>query len=389
MYSRRPVFAAACMGMLVFGIVLTALGSLLPSLMSRFGLANAAAGSLFPMLTLGILAGSVVFGPVVDRNGYKALLVVSVALIVVGLEGIALAPSVGFVAGSLALIGLGGGVVNGATNALVADISEEGSRSAGLSLLGVFFGVGAFGMPFLLGLLLHRFSYGAIVAGIGAAVAVPLVFTLGVRFPEPKQPQGFPLRRGVGLLRDPVLALLGFTLFFESGMEITVGGWTAAYVQASLGLAADRALFFLSLYWLGMMVARLLLGGLLRRTSPARALYASVAIALAGAAVMLTGASTTTAAIGSGLLGFGFAAVFPVVLGYVGDRYAAVSGTAFSVVIVMALIGGTALPYLTGVLGDAVGLRASFAIVPVSLCLMALVFTAARRSLAAAPAPAS
>lgn len=388
MYRRRQVFAAACMGMLVFGIVLTALGSLLPSLMSRFGLANAAAGSLFPILTLGILAGSVVFGPIVDRNGYKALLALSIALIVAGLEGIALASSIAVVAAGLALIGLGGGIVNGATNALVADLGEEGSRTADLSLLGVFFGIGAFGMPFLLGLLLRRFAYGAIVAGIGAAVAVPLIYTLAVRFPEPKQPQGFPLRRGVGLLRDPALVLLGLTLFFESGMEITVGGWTAAYVQAALGLEADRALFFLSIYWLGMMTARLLLGGPLRRVPPARALYASVAVAIAGALVMLAGASTATAAIGSALLGCGFAAVFPVVLGYVGDRYAAVSGTAFSAVMVIALAGGSALPYLTGVLGDAAGLRASFTIVPASLCLMALVFTAARRRVAAAPAPA-
>ncbi|MGH7504315.1 MAG: MFS transporter, partial [Longimicrobiales bacterium] len=85
MYDRRPVFAAACLGMLIFGIVLTTLGSLLPSLIGRFGLDNAAAGSLFAVMSLGIMAGSVVFGPVVDRYGYKGLLTACITLILVGL----------------------------------------------------------------------------------------------------------------------------------------------------------------------------------------------------------------------------------------------------------------------------------------------------------------
>jgi hypothetical protein len=45
----------------------------------------------------------------------------------------------------------------------------------------------------------------------------------------------------------------------------------------------------------------------------------------------------TAAATGVSLLGCGLAATFPVVLGFVGDRYAQLAGTAFSVVIVMAL----------------------------------------------------
>src|SRR5256885_11397835 len=45
------------------------------------------------------------------------------------------------------------------------------------------------------------------------------------------------------------------------------------------------------------------------------------------------------------VLGCGFAAVFPVMFGFVGDRYADLSGTALSIVMVMALVGGTLMPY--------------------------------------------
>jgi fucose permease len=68
----------------------------------------------------------------------------------------------------------------------------------------------------------------------------------------------------------------------------------------------------------------------------------------------------------------GFAATFPVVLGFVGDRYTQLSGTAFSIVIVMALTGGMLLPWLTGVLGASYGLRGSFVIVPVAVVLLSV-----------------
>lgn len=383
-YRHRLVFAAACVGMLVFGIALTTLGAVLPSIIQRLGLDRTEAGSLLALMSLGILAGSLVFGPVVDRRGYKGMLAAAVVLIALGLEGIAFAPSIAWLAASAIIIGFGGGLINGGTTALVADISAEG-RAAGLAYLGVFFGIGAFSVPLVLGLLRERFGDAGIVAVIGALVALVLAYYAAVRFPEPKQPQGFPLRQAAVLLRDPVLVLLGVTLFFQSGMEITVGGWTATYVNQELGLSPERALYLLSLYWLGMTGARLVSGWLLKRVSTVAVLLSSLGVAFAGALILIGARTTASAGAGTLLTGAGFAAVFPVILGYVGDRYERLSGTAFGVVLVMALMGGTALPYVTGVLGDAFGLRLSLAIVPVGLVCVALIFGIARPRLRKPP----
>jgi len=382
MTNRRTLFVVACLGMLAFGIVLTTLGAVLPSVIERFGIDKAAAGALFLLMSFGILVGSVVFGPIVDRNGYKGMLLLATALIVVGLEGIAFAPSLAWLRVAVALIGFGGGIINGGTNALVADISSEG-RSAGLSLLGVFFGVGAVGVPFVLGMLLGRFSYSALIAAVGALVLVPLVVTAATPFPAPKQAQGFPLGDAGRLLRDPVLLLMGLMLFLESGMEITVGGWTSTFFKEELQVPEQRALVYLSLYWMGMMLARIALGWLLRRAAPARVLFGCLAIGFVGALLLLGTRSASLAALGVFLLGCGFAATFPVVLGFVGDRYAHLSGTAFSVVIVMALTGGMILPYVTGVLGASYGLRGSFVIVPVALALLATLLVTGSSRLAA------
>lgn len=371
MTNRRTLFAIACLGMLAFGIVLTTLGAVLPSVIERFGIDTAAAGALFLLMTFGILLGSIVFGPIVDRNGYKGMLLLATALIAIGIVGIAFAPSMSWLRVAVVVVGFGGGIINGGTNALVADVSADG-RTAGLSLLGVFFGVGAVGVPFALGSLLGTFSYSAIIATVGALVAVPFFITAATPFPAPKQPQGFPLATARRLLRDPVLLLLGLMLFLESGMEITVGGWTATFFKDELRITERRALVYLSLYWFGMMLARLALGSVLKRARPVRVLAVSIVVGFVGALTLILARDASVAALGVFLLGVGFAAAFPVVLGFVADRYADLSGTAFSVVIVMALSGGMLLPWLTGVLGARYGLRGSFAIVPVALLLLSL-----------------
>ena len=156
-------------------------------------------------------------------------------------------------------------------------------------------------------------------------------------------------------------------LFLESGMEITVGGWTSTFVKEELAVPERSALFLLSLYWMGMMVARLALGNILRWASPYRVLYTCMTLALVGSALLLSTQQVWVAGLGVFLVGAGLAATFPTVLGFVGDRYAALSGTAFSLVIAMALVGGMILPYAAGVLGSLRGLRGSLLIVPAAL----------------------
>jgi len=366
--SHRSVFAAACLGMLLFGVTLTTLGSVLPPLTDRYDLAESDAGSFLALMSLGILAGALVFGPVVDRYGYRSVLMVGAFGVGGGLAVIAAAPRANLLAPAMLVFGFGGGLLNGSTNALVSDISSD-ERGSGLAKLGIFFGLGAFGVPFLLGLLIEWVSYRAIVGGLAILVLAPLLDFALVRFPPPKQAQGFPLRRIGALLGDPALLLVGAMLFLQSGMEITLGGWSAQYVRKELNLREGRSILVLSLFWVGMVAARLFLSALLKSRSP-RAVYpAFLGVALVGAGLLLALQSPVAAGLGLFFLGAGLSAGFPVLLGLLGGRYQDLTGTAFGAVIVMALLGGSALPFATGVLGERYGLRASLVAVP--LCILA------------------
>ncbi len=379
-YNRKAVFTAACIAMFIFGIVMSILGALLPSVIADFGLDKAVAGSLFPLMTIGMLIGSLLFGPIVDRYGYKGLLIVCSGLVLAGLELIGFASQLGTLRIAMALIGLGGGVINGASNALVADIYEE-ERGARLSLLGVFFGISAFSIPFLLGLLMRSFGYASLARVVGACVAIPILFFLLIRFPEPKQKQGFPLKEGARLVREVPLLLLGLMLFFESGMEMTMGGWSATFFNEALAVESSRAVLYLSFFWLALMAARLLLPRLLKSREAGRLLLSFIAIAFLGTLLLLSANEPGEALPGLMMVGFGFAAVFPIVLAFVGDRYPKLSGTAFSMVFVMALTGGSLMPWISGLLGKAWGLRIALAIVPAGLLLMTLVYLIVRNKL--------
>src|SRR5439155_10371688 len=224
MYNRKLVFAAACAGMLLFGIVFLSLGSVVNLLQAKFNLDNNSLGTLTALLPFGILAGSLLFGPVVDRYGYKSLLILCALLVLAGLEGIAFAKSIGSVQGCIVLIGFGGGILNGGTNALVADISA-GERGAKLSLLGVFFGIGALGMPGILSVLSKYCSQESIVAGVGLFVLLPVTYFGLIRFPAPKQQQGLSLRSIGAMLREPLLWLVGLVFFFQGGLDWTANDW--------------------------------------------------------------------------------------------------------------------------------------------------------------------
>ena len=326
------------------------------------------------LLTFGILLGSIVFGPIVDSYGYKNLLIICTIFIFIGLEGITFAPNFWMLRFFAFVIGFGGGVINGCTNALIADISEEG-KSANLSILGVFFGVGAIGVPFLLGFLLDYLSYEFIMASIGLIVILPLIFFHTLRFPALKQTQGFPLKEGLNLLKEFTLILFGFILFFQSGIEITVGSWTALYFKEELTIDTSKAVLYLSFYWFGIVATRILLGHLLKKISPAIIQFSSIGLALSGAMFMLLSNSLLFSILGLFLIGVGFAATFPVMLGYVGNLYSKLSGTAFSIVFVMALIGGMLFPYITGAFSQSFGLRTSFIVIPLCLCFITIIFS--------------
>ena len=369
MYSKRTVFWSACLGMLLFGIGLITLGAILPDLKEKYSLDAVAAGTLFSILPLGVLAGSLLFGPLCDRFGYKPLMSTAAVMMFAGFQGLAFSPSTGILSIFIFFIGLGGGALNGATSALVSDISTSG-KGADLSLLGVFFGIGALGMPILLGVLEKAFKFDVIVSLTGfIALAAAILFLL-IKYPPAKLSGGVSMKKLFALFRDETLLLIAFFLFFQSAFEALVNNWTTTYLIDRLSVQQSSALLGLSAYVAGMTIMRLMIGSIFRNVPDKKLLVISFGIIFIALVTIVTGNTMFQSAAGLLILGAGLAGGFPIMLGFVGNRYPNLSGTAFSLAFTIALLGNMLINFSMGLIVEKFGVKTLPEVQSVELIVM-------------------
>jgi fucose permease len=360
--------ASACASLFVFGIVMAILGAILPILFDSIELDKAQAGNLFLFMNFGMLIMSLCFGPIVDRFGFKLFLMASALAVSAAFTLLAGATNYQGVLTAAVLLGLGGGGLNGAANALASDIHPD-RRGAALNTLGIFFGFGALTMPFLVGTFLELVGLDRLLILAAVLGMAPFLLFASIAFPKPKHEQGFPLAKAAEVIRNPLLWLCGALLAFQSGNEFTVGGWITSYLGEVIGLTAGAASYVLAGYWAAMMLGRLLSIRIVDRMGTRRLILAAAILSWVAALLVAWSPSTVVSLAGVVLLGFGFAAIFPTTLAVIGEAFPQFTGTAFSVVFVIALAGGMTTPWVTGQVAHTHGLALGM-LVPLVCCTM-------------------
>lgn len=376
-YNRTAVFVAACIGICFFGVSMITLGAVLPELCEALSLSEADATGLTTLLPAGLLAGSLLFGPIVDRFGHKPVLVTCCLLVDAALLAVALGRDAAMLRWAIFAIGLGGGALNGETNALVTEIYEGARRASRLSLLGVFYGIGALAIPLLLAWLSRSYDYNTVLTGISAVLALGIVFCAVTRFPGAKQPQGFPLREAGKIITHPIMLVVALLLFFQSGVEGITNNWSLMYLD-SLGIGITDGRLALTAMLAGLTAARLVQSFLFSRVEPMRVLLASLVLTACGFAGLAVATGVWAAVISMAVIGAGLASTFPVMFGVLGERFPALSGTAFSVALTVALCGQTALNYTVGAVADKQGIGCFPPLAIVAVGAMLVLFAAVR-----------
>lgn len=89
---------------------------------------------------------------------------------------------------------------------------------------------------------------------------IGILFCLGIRFPAPKQPQGFPIKEGLGLLKESSLLLLSFILFSKVVSKEFVTTGLLSYLGQTTSIPENRALIALTCMVAGLTVALLVAG---------------------------------------------------------------------------------------------------------------------------------
>ena len=356
--------ASAFAGMFGFGIVMALLGAILPSLSSRLHFDLAQAGNLFLAMNAAMLFTTLALGPYLDRFGHKWPLAVAPLLVSGAVVLIANVDDFGGVITAVILLGIGGGALNQTTNTLVADLHEgEHRKSVALNLLGVFFGFGALFVPFTIGSLVRALGLAGILYIAAAVSVLPAILSLPFLFPPARQSGGVPFAKILLFLRQPLVLLFSFLLFFESGNEFILGGYISIYLARHVRANVSTASYLLAAYWAALMLARVVLSLTVLRSGGGKLIIGS-ALGVAGSMIlMLAAPSLPLAAIAVVLLGFTIATIFPTVLGIAGSAYASYAGTVFGILIGIGLCGGMMLPWLTGKLSEDYGIERGLIIV--------------------------
>jgi fucose permease len=360
--------------MFVFGIVMALLGAVLPILMGRLHLKTSDIGTLFLAMNAAMLASSLVFGMVMDRFGMKSALALGPLLVAAALSILVRATALSALLLAVMLLGIGGGALNGATNTLIADLHEDPRRkSAALNRLGIFFGFGALLLPFALGVLLRWFAVTPLLMGAAGLCTLAGVFALFLQFPAPKQRQTLQISGMALLLRSPLVIAFACLLFFESGVEFTLGGFISTYLMQDMRAASvSVASWILAAYWASIMISRGILSRIALGADPYKILIYCSLGACTGSILAALAPTITIAAIGVVMSGCSLAGIYPAALGVAGTRFESHSGTVFGVLLAVALAGGMALPWAAGRIGVACSLRWVFGMVAASFIAVLL-----------------
>lgn len=355
----------AYLGFVSLGMPDGLLGVAWPSIRAGFALPLDALGTLLLSFTAGYLLASFSSGHLLARVNVGSLLALSCLATATSLLGYALTPRWWAMVALGALLGLGAGAIDTGLNQYVA--THHSART--LNWLHACFGVGAtIGPAVMTGALAAGRPWQWGYAGVGIAqLALAGCFGLTrARWPAAgggEDQDGSPATpaRGAPLLHTLRLptAWLGIATFFVyAGLEVAAGTWAYTLFTEARAIPAPVAGPWVSAYWGGLTVGRLLFGAIAPFAPIALLLRLSLAGIVAGTGLIWLAPATGLSFLGLALTGLSLAPIFPSLIAGTPARLGAAhaaNGIGFQVA--AAVLGGSTLPTLVGVLARRAGLE--------------------------------
>ena len=364
---------AAVLAIFVYGMIAAMLGTILPDLSARFKLTPKQNGAIAFAQALGLIIASVSVGPLIDNEGKKVGMVLGLALITLALFLLPRSRGYGNVIANLFLLGLGGGIIVTAANALGADIGQGHSGTV-LNLLNLFFGLGGLATPFIAAHLLSRDSVRLCYLTAGLTF-VTLIINIATPMPPPNGAKSFVFSQAGSLLARPDLWLFSLFLFFYVASEVGVWNWLVQHLIAQ-GIAESSALNVLSLgFALGLLIGRVAIAPVLITVSGLTVTLGSSIAMLVTTWLMLHTRSAKVAWILVFMAGLSMAPVFPTTLAVTSTVFPAMTGTALGIVITFGWVGLAVSSRVIGSIagGDPRRLKKALLVLPAMAALMIVV----------------
>ncbi len=340
-------------GVFALGVIFAIFGSIKLKLQEQLKIDDAKASRLISSLMFSCLVFSLLIGVLTPTFGFRNVGLLGFAA---GAACVWLLATTTNYAGALAsfiALGLAAMCVNTVGNVLGPQVLFEGKNvPAAQNLMNVFFGVGSFITPLLIGNLIGKAGYKVTLFVIGLLLAIPILWTMSAwNLPSAGKP--FSFESALNLLKNPAVLMGGAALFCYISLEATLGGFLTTYL-ADHKVDAGKVNNWLSLFWIMIMLARLFTAGLgaylLKDSGPAffKVYVPILAIVAAASLMMMVSAKTAGTAIVAMLItGFALGPCFPTLVGVTFAKTGPVAEV-FGTIFAIGLLGGIFTPGLMG-----------------------------------------
>jgi len=353
----------AYIGFATLGLSVGLRGVAWPSIRVSFDLPLGAIGVFLTAATAGSILSSFNGGLIASKIGVGPLLAASGVVTALGLLGSAAAPAWWVMVLGGLMSGMGSGALHVGLNA-----HFTANHGAGvINWLHACFGIGATLGPLIMTAILQassswRWGYG--VASVTMGLVAFIFILTQSRWsgsnkvaPQTSSREGR-ATRGLDTLTLPVVWMSLLLFFLYTGAESTAGQWAYSLFTEGRSVPESRASFWMSIYWGGLTVGRVLLGAVVDRLNVSSLLRLCILATIIGSALIWWHPTNTLSFLGLALMGIAEGPIFPSLISDTPRRVdAGHVDTTIGFQVAAASLGAAALSSLAGVLAERVSLE--------------------------------
>lgn len=365
----------SCLSYLIIGLAHVVGGSVLWQVMEKYSLTYKDGGQWLMNQFLGFLIGVLLAPFITSRLGKRGAVLVAIGVLTISEAAYSLLPPWGLMLTIAPFAGFGFGMTEAVIGAMIIDIAADNGKASAMSRLEIFFGVGAFLMPILAGLLIRLDVWQLSFPILSAMAGIAFILWFTVSFGKIDDQIGYHARSGLkkanevsalqragstgwfGYQRAAVPFLLLSALFFMVyvGLEMSFANYLPSLFIERSQLDMTTATAVLSLFWATMIIGRLFAGQLADRIGYSRYLL----IAMAGGSIIflllaLIGTLSWAIALVA-LSGLFLSGVFGIALVYANQLIPGMTERTTSLLVAFGGLGGALFPRLTGWMMDDYG----------------------------------
>jgi fucose permease len=340
-------------------MLLAFVGAILPSWGHAIRADYELAGTYFLCSSIGMAISVRSGGPLVRRLGMGRSLVCGSATAAASFVYLAtVSPPSG---AWLRMIGLGAlgfaaGLLHQAIFHAISPMYMQ-APAATVNLGGALFGVGSVTVALLISGAYWAYSVPAMMIMLAVPPAAGAVLYTRARYAAPPPAADRPIRQVLEEMRSPTAVFLALLLFFQFGNEWAIAGWLPLFLVHRLGINPAGALILAALYWLALLVGRIVSQSILLKVHHGRFLFGAMGSAAFGCLILAFTNNRFGAATGVLFLGAGFAPIYPLVVERIGDRFPYFHPGFYNGIFSFAITGGLLAPCTLGYLAAIFDIR--------------------------------